>query len=77
MSRIDLISVEMGSAGLLLAEESCPGPDIHFKPPPWSEGRCSYGTLKGIQHNLLLQWTLVESLCQGPSISIGGLINLI
>lgn len=62
MSRIDLISVEMGSAGLWLAEEGCPGPDIHSEPPPWSVGRCSSGTLKGIQQNPLKTWMERESI---------------
>lgn len=63
MSPIDLISVEMGSAGPLLAEDGWPGPDIHSKPPPRSVRRCSYSTIKGIRHNLPLQWLSVESHC--------------
>jgi hypothetical protein len=40
MNPIDLISVEMGSAGPLLAEDGWPGPDIHSQPPPPSVSRC-------------------------------------
>lgn len=67
MSRIDLISVEMGSAGLWLAEEDCLGPDIHSEPPLWSVGRCSKALLKAYNGIPLRHgWK------GNPSISIGG-----
>lgn len=71
MSPIDLISVEMGSAGPLLAEDGWPGPDIHSKPPPRSVSRClPYSTIKGTEHSLPPQWWSVESHC--PCCSLVG-----
>lgn len=63
MSPIDLISVEMDSAGPLLAEDGWPGPDIHSKLPSPSVSRCPYSTIKGIRHNLPVQWLSVEGHC--------------
>lgn len=76
MSPIDLISVEMGSAGPLLAEDGWPGPDIHSKPPPQVAPSVfkqvpPIALLKGHSH----QWkaTVLVPLLGNLSISIVGL----